>query len=147
MPECQRPGLQFAIVPTPYFTLVREMKSPTTIACAWSRTLASMASSVLLVFSKPPLHRAKWLRRYQQQGPRGLIELSSAPPQQPGKTPADVDQQVVALRQQLFAFDARRLIREFDLPLSHRALERICCLVSLLMPRVGFSESTISWAL
>src|SRR6266700_3061706 len=67
----------------------------------------------------------KWLRRYQQQGPRGLVELSRAPHRQPGKTPAAVEQQVVALRQQLFTFGARRLIREFDLPLSHRALERI----------------------
>ena len=47
---------------------------------------------------------------------------SSAPA---GKTPAEVEQRVVALRQQLFTFGACRLIREFDLPLSHRALERI----------------------
>ena len=67
----------------------------------------------------------KWLRRYQQQGPRGLIEVSRAPHHQPGKTPAAIEQQVVALRQRLFTFGARRLIREFDLPLSHRALERI----------------------
>ena len=60
----------------------------------------------------------KWLRRYQQQGPRGLIELSRAPHRQPGKTPPEVEQQVVALRQQLFTFGARRLIREFDLPLT-----------------------------
>jgi transposase len=67
----------------------------------------------------------KWLRRYQQQGPRGLIALSRAPHHQPGKTALAIEQQVVALRQQLPTFGARRLIREFDLPLSHRALERI----------------------
>ncbi len=38
----------------------------------------------------------KWLRRYQQQGPRGLIELSRAPHHQPGKTPVDIEQQVAA---------------------------------------------------
>ena len=32
---------------------------------------------------------------------------------------------LLRLRQQLFTFGARRLTREFDLPLSHRALERI----------------------
>jgi len=32
----------------------------------------------------------KWLRRYRQQGPRGLIELSRAPHHQPGKTSATV---------------------------------------------------------
>lgn len=67
----------------------------------------------------------KWLRRYQQQGPRGLIALSRAPHHQPGKTSPEVEQQGIALRQQLPTFGARRLIREFDLPLSHRALERI----------------------
>src|SRR5712691_1794303 len=67
----------------------------------------------------------KWLRRYQQQGPRGLIELSRTPHHQPGKTPFAVEQQVLALRQQLPTFGARRLIREFDLPLSRRSLERI----------------------
>src|SRR5208282_2049366 len=77
----------------------------------------------------------KWLRRYQQQGPRGLMDLSRAPHHQPGKTPADIEQQVVALRQQLHTFGARRLIREFDLPLSHRALERIWRAHGLLHPR------------
>ena len=67
----------------------------------------------------------KWLRRYQQQGPRGLIELSRAPHHQPDKTPVAIEQQVLALRRQLPTFGARRLIREFDLPLSHGALERI----------------------
>jgi transposase-like protein len=41
----------------------------------------------------------KWLRRYQQHGPRALIPLSRAPHHQPGKTPLAVEQQVVALRQ------------------------------------------------
>ena len=77
----------------------------------------------------------KWLRRYQQQGPRGLIELSRAPHHQPGKTPPAIEQRVLALRQQLPTFGARRLIREFDLPLSHRALERIWRQHGLLRPR------------
>src|SRR5712692_7357742 len=67
----------------------------------------------------------KWLRRYQQQGPCGLIELSRTPHHQPRKTPADIEQPVVALR----------LIREFDLPLSHRALERIWRQHGLLQKR------------
>ena len=40
-------------------------------------------------------------------------------------TPAYIERQVVALRQTLPTFGSRRLIREFDLPVSHRALERI----------------------
>jgi hypothetical protein len=43
----------------------------------------------------------------------------------PARPRSRSNRQVVALRQQLPTFGARRLIREFDLPLSHRALERI----------------------
>jgi transposase-like protein len=41
----------------------------------------------------------KWLRRFQQQGPRGLIELSRAPHYHPNQTSPELEQQVVALRQ------------------------------------------------
>ncbi len=77
----------------------------------------------------------KWLRRYQQQGPSGLIEQSRAPHRQPRKTSPEIEQQVVELRNTLPTFGARRLIREFDLPLSHRALERIWRAHGLLKKR------------
>ncbi len=67
----------------------------------------------------------KWLRRYQQHGPAGLVEHSRAPHHQPRKTSPQIEHDVVELRKTLPTFGARRLIREFDLPLSHRALERI----------------------
>ncbi|MGH9503402.1 MAG: helix-turn-helix domain-containing protein [Terriglobales bacterium] len=110
----------------PYFVLVREMRD------AYNHRLRLVQSarqqgikSTARIFQTTVCTMRKWLRRYQQQGPRGLIELSRAPHHQPGKTPAEVEQQVVALRQRLFTFGALRLIREFDLPPSHRALERI----------------------
>jgi transposase len=77
----------------------------------------------------------KWVRRYQQAGPSGLLARSRAPRHQPRRTPPEVERQVVALRHQLHTFGARRLIREFDLPLSHRALERIWHAHGLLRPR------------
>jgi transposase len=77
----------------------------------------------------------KWLRRFQQHGPSGLLERSRAPHRQARQTSPEVEQQVVALRQQLPTFGARRLIREFDLPLSHRALERIWRAQGLLQKR------------
>jgi hypothetical protein len=55
----------------------------------------------------------------------GPLGRSRAPHHQPRQTPAEIEQQVVARRQQLPTFGARRLIREFDLPLSHGALERL----------------------
>jgi transposase len=93
----------------------------------------------------------KWLRRYQQQGPRGLIERSRAPHHQPGRTSPALEQQVVALRQQLPTFGTRRLIREFDLPLSHRALERNCYRSSAFLGICGrncaprISSRVVSW--
>jgi transposase-like protein len=84
---------------TSYFTLVREMKS------AYNHRLRLVSHArqhgvkptARLFQTTPPTVR-KWLRRFQQQGPRGRIELSRAPHHQPGKTPADLEQQVVSLR-------------------------------------------------
>ncbi len=109
-----------------YFDLVREMKN------AYNHRLRLVESArdrgikptARLFATTVPTVR-KWLRRYQQQGPSGLLEQSRAPHHQPRRTPAYIERQVVALRQTLPTFGARRLIREFDLPLSHRALERI----------------------
>jgi transposase len=67
----------------------------------------------------------KWLRRFQQYGPSGLAERSRDPHRQARQSFPEIEQQVVALRQQLPTFGARRLIREFDFSVSHRALERI----------------------
>src|SRR5437879_2271032 len=111
---------------TRYFGLVREMKS------AYSHRLRLVESArdrgikptARLFATTVPTVR-KWIRRYQQQGPSGLLEQSRAPHQQPRRTPASLERQVVALRQTLPTFGSRRLIREFDLPDSHRALERI----------------------
>jgi transposase InsO family protein len=43
---------------------------------------------------------AKWLARYRSEGEAGLIDRSSRPHEMPGATPADVIEQVIALRRQ-----------------------------------------------
>ena len=110
----------------PYFALIREMKD------AYNHRLRLVHSARQIgvkptarLFQTTAATVRKWLGRYRQRGPRGLLARSRAPHHQPSKTPLAVEQQVVGLRQQLPTFGARRLIREFDLPLSHRALERI----------------------
>jgi transposase len=119
-----------------YFVLVREMRDAYNhrLRLVQSARQRGIKPTARLFQTTVPTVR-KWLRRYQQQGSRGLIERSRAPQHQPGKTPLLLEQQVVALRQQLPTFGARRLIREFDLPLSHRALERIWRVHGLLQPR------------
>ena len=43
---------------------------------------------------------AKWLARYRAEGEAGLVDRSSRPHAMPGATPADVVEQVIALRRQ-----------------------------------------------
>jgi transposase len=120
----------------PYFCLVREMRDAYNhrLRLVDSARQRGIKPTARLFQTTVPTVR-KWLRRYQQQGLRGLLAVSRAPHHQPGKTPPEIEQQVVALRQQLPTFGARRLIREFDLPLSHRALERIWRAHGLISPR------------
>lgn len=109
-----------------YFDLVREMKD------AYNHRLRLVESArqrgvkpTARLFITSVATVRKWFRRYQQQGPSGLLERSRAPHHQPHKTPLSLEQQLLELRRALPTFGARRLIREFDLPISHRALERI----------------------
>lgn len=120
----------------PYFVLVREMRDAFNhrLRLVESARQRGLKPTARLFQTTVPTVR-KWLRRYQQQGLRGLIEHSRAPHHQPAKTSPAVEQQVVALRQLLPTFGARRLIREFDLPLSHRAVERIWHARGLMPPR------------
>ncbi len=110
----------------PYFNLIREMRDAYNhrLRLVESARHCGIKPTARLFQTTVPTVR-KWLRRYQQQGPSGLVEQSRAPHRQPRKTSPEIERQVVELRQQLPTFGARRLVREFDLPLSHRALERI----------------------
>jgi transposase len=112
--------------PTRYFDLVREMKSPYNhrLRLVQSAKLRGIKSTARLFATTVSTVR-KWLRRYQQRGPGGLSERSRARLQQSLKTPPALEAQLLELRKTLPTFGARRLIREFDLPISHGALERI----------------------
>ncbi len=122
--------------PARYFDLIREMRDAYNhrLRLVHSARQRGLKPTARLFATTVPTVR-KWLRRYNQQGPSGLLEQSRAPHHQPRKTSPAIQQQVVALRQQLPTFGARRLIREFDLPLSHRALERIWRAHGLLKKR------------
>jgi len=119
-----------------YFDLVREMKNAYNhrLRLVESARQRGIKPTARLFVTTVPTVR-KWLRRYQQLGPSGLLEVSRAPHLQPRKTPSALEQQLVALRKSLPTFGARRLIREFDLPISHRALDRIWRAHGLLRKR------------
>lgn len=112
--------------PARYYDLVREMRDAYNhrLRLVQSARQRGIKPTARLFATTVPTVR-KWLRRYQQLGSSGLVPQSRAPHWQPRKTAPEIERQVVELRQQLPTFGARRLIREFELPLSHRALERI----------------------
>ncbi len=109
-----------------YFDLVREMKNAYNhrLRLVESAQQRGIKPTARLFATTVPTVR-KWLRRYQQHGPAGLLEQSRARHQQAHKTPPTVEVQLVELRKTLPTFGARRLIREFDLRIGHHALERI----------------------
>ncbi|MGH8336040.1 MAG: helix-turn-helix domain-containing protein [Gammaproteobacteria bacterium] len=110
-----------------FFDLVREMKENAynhRLRLVESAQQRGIKPTARLFATTVPTVR-KWLRRYRQHGPSGLLPLSRARHHQSQKTPPATEAQLVALRKTLHTFGARRLIREFDLPISHRALERI----------------------
>jgi hypothetical protein len=100
-------------VSTAYFVLIREMRD------AYNHRLRLVESArqwgikptARLFQTTVPTVR-KWLRRFQQQGLRGLVELSRAPHHHPNQTSPEIEQQGVALRQQLFTFGARRKVED-----------------------------------
>jgi transposase len=119
-----------------YFDLIREMRD------AYNHRLRLVESvrergikPTARLFAASTLTVRKWWRRFQQHGPSGLKERSRAPHRSPQKTPAEIEEQVVALRRYLPTFGAARLKREFDLPLSHMALQRIWRAHGLLKKR------------
>jgi len=112
--------------PIRYFDLVREMNNPYNhrLRLVESAKQRGIKSTAQLFATTIPTVR-KWLRRFQQRGLSGLQELSRARHQQPQKTSPALEAQLIELRKTLPTFGARRLIREFDLPISHGAMERI----------------------
>jgi len=112
--------------PVPYFDLVRQMKN----AFNYRLQLVTVArqhgiKAAARAFRTTVPTVRKWLRRYQQQGLKGLEALSRAPHACPHKITGELAQRVVELRRRLPSFGARRLQREWELPLGHTAISRI----------------------
>lgn len=109
-----------------YFDLVRELKNPYDhrLRLVESSKLRGIKPTARLFTTTVPTVR-KWLRRFQQHGPSALVALPRVRHHQSQKTPPATEARLVELRKTLPTFGSRRLIREFDLPISHCALERI----------------------
>ena len=112
--------------PVPYFEVVRSMKNAFNYRLrlvTHARQHGIKAAARAFLTTVPTVR--KWLRRHEGQGLKGLQELSRAPHSCPHKIVGELAERVVALRRQLPTFGARRLQREWELPLGHGALSRI----------------------
>lgn len=91
-----------------YFDLIREMKNAYNhrLRLVESARERGIKPTARLFLTTVPTVR-KWLRRFQQHGPTGLRELSRARHRQPHKTPAEVEAQLIQLRQTLPTFGSR----------------------------------------
>lgn len=67
----------------------------------------------------------RWLRRFENEGNRGLEEKRKGPKNIPHKTPKEVENAVILARQQAPCYGARRLKYFFDLKCSTGAIYRI----------------------
>ncbi len=122
--------------PVPYFDVVRHMKNAFNYRLqlvTYARQHGIKAAARAYRTTVPTAR--KWLRRYEQQGLKGLQELARAPHSCPHKITGELAQRVLELRRRLPTFGARRLQREWELPLGHTAIERILREHGLLRPR------------
>jgi len=122
--------------PVPYFDVIRQMPNAFNyrlylVAHARQHGIKAAARA----FCTTVATVRKWLRRYEAQGLKGLRERSRAPRSCPHKIVGELAQRVVELRRQLPTFGARRLQREWELPLGHTAISRILRQHDLLRPR------------
>ena len=77
----------------------------------------------------------KWLRRYHENGLKGLENKSRAPLSCPHKTPARLEAKILRQRKRTPGFGARRMKREFELKPSAGAIARILRQNGLSRPR------------
>jgi transposase len=122
--------------PVPYFDVVRQMPNAFNYRLRLvmhAREHGIKAAARAFRTTVPTVR--KWVRRYQAQRLKGLQELSRAPHSCPHKIGGELAQRVVELRRQLPTFGARRLQREWELPLGHLAIERILREHGLIRPR------------
>lgn len=122
--------------PVPYFDVVRQMKNAFNYRLQmvlYAQQHGIKAAARAFRTTVPTVR--KWWRRYEAEGLKGLEERSRAPHSCPHKIGGELAKRVVALRRQLPSFGAQRLKREWDLPLSHIAIQHILGEHGLIRPR------------
>ena len=112
--------------PVPYFDLVRQMPNALNfrLRLVTHARQHGMKAAARAFRTTRQLTGAQVLRRSEVQGLKGLQELSRTPHSCPHKIVGELAQRVVEHCRQLPTFGARRVQREWELPLGHGAGRR-----------------------
>ncbi len=67
----------------------------------------------------------KWIQRFKANGHTGFNEHSRKPHRSPNKTSKSIEDLIIQTRKKTPGFGSKRLVEEFDLPVSHNVVHRI----------------------
>ncbi len=114
------------MITIPYYTIMRKSKDPKylrleLVRCAKEQGVKPAARQ----FSTTPKTVRKWLSRWDQKTLDSLQELSRAPKNPARKILPEIRQRVIELKRKLPSWGAQRTKRDFDLPLSEKAIRHI----------------------
>lgn len=112
--------------PIPYFTTLRNSKDPRHFRYALVRFAREHGvKPAARAFATTPKTVRKWLRRSKEGSLDGLADHSRAPKRPHRRIPPLVRARVITLKKKLPPWGAARLRRDYDLPLSEKAIRRI----------------------
>lgn len=109
-----------------YYDLVRGMRNPYDLRLKMVQYAKEHGNRpTARTFNTTVKTVRKWVGRHQRYNLEGLNSLSRAPKSCPHKTPEEVEERIVQLRERLPCYGAARLKRDFDIPCSRNAIHRI----------------------
>jgi transposase len=76
-------------------------------------------------FCTTPKTVRKWIKRYKEEGIKGLEDRSKAPHNIPHKTSKELEEKIKELKMRLPSWGALRLKRDFQLPCSEKVILRV----------------------
>ena len=112
--------------PIEYYTMIRKSKEKTYFRyrlVLYAKEHGNKPAA--REFKTTPKTVRKWLHRHTNYGLKGLNDLSKAPHNIPHKTPKELEDHIVEIKKDLPTWGANRMVRDFNLPCSGKAISRI----------------------
>ena len=112
--------------PVGYYVMIRQIKDPRLYRYELVRyARANGVKPAARVFGTTPKTVRKWLRRWEPGSMRGLEDQSTAPKHSPNPIPQAQRREAIRLKRRLPSFGAERIKRNYQLPISEKAIRRI----------------------